>query len=129
MLFHPMLGWAVASIKFLVNKMSSRCRFQVNTNGIISFLAAVSQHAPDPFPLSDKRRIIAPFWGDVDTNNGGTIWYRQSTDPALRQRATDDVRRAFLDHTEFRATWIFIATWDRVAFYGASASGKSKVRA
>ena len=110
-------------------KMSSRCpRFQVNANGIISFLAAVSQHAPDPFPLSDQRQIIAPFWGDVNINNGGTISYRQTTDSGLLQRATDDVRRAFLDHTEFHATWIFIATWDRVAFYGASAIGKSKVK-
>ena len=101
----------------------------MNTNVIISFLAAVYQHSPDPFPLSDQRRIIAPFWADVNTNNGGTISYRQTTDSVLLQRATDDVRRAFLDHTEFRATWIFTATWDRVAFYGASASGKSKVKA
>ena len=109
-------------------KMCFPYRFQVNTNGIISFVAAVGQHAPVPFPLNDRRRIIAPFWGDVNTNNGGTISYRQSTDSVLLQRATDDVRRAFLDHTTFRATWIFIATWDRVAFHGASASGKSKVR-
>ena len=101
----------------------------MNTNGIISFLAAVNQHSPDPFPLSDRRQIIAPFWADVNTNNGGTISYRQTTDSELLQRATDDVRGAFLDHQRFRATWIFIATWDRVAFYGASASGKSKVKA
>jgi len=99
----------------------------VNTNGIISFVAEVRQHAPVAFPLSDQRQIIAPFWGDVDTNNGGTILYRQSTDLDLLRRATDDVRRAFLRHQRFIATWTFIVTWDRVAFYGASASGKSKV--
>ena len=109
--------------------MSCPRRFQVNTNGIISFVAAVSQHSPDPFPLSDRRQIIAPFWSDVNTNNGGTILYRQSTDSDLLRRATDDVRRAFLGHTTFRATWIFVVTWDRVAFYGASTIGKRKVRA
>ena len=87
----------------------------------------VSQYTPDSFPLGDRRRLISPFWGDVDTRNGGTVSYRESTDPVLLQRATSDVRRAFLAHQKFSATWVFIATWDRVAFFGASASAKSKV--
>ena len=107
--------------------MSFLWRLQVNINGVISFLKEVTQYTPAAFPLSDQRRIIAPFWADVNTRNGGTISYRQTTDPVLLQRATDDVRRAFLDHQRFLATWIFIATWERVAFHGASASGKSKV--
>jgi len=88
----------------------------------------VSQYTPDPFPLGDGRRLISPFWGDVDTRNGGVVSYRESMDTALLQRATADVRRAFLDHQKFTATWIFIATWDRVAFYGASEVAKSKVK-
>ncbi|XP_020611647.1 protein mesh-like isoform X3 [Orbicella faveolata] len=99
----------------------------VNTNGVVSFLVGVSQYTPAPFPLGDERRLISPFWGDVDTRNGGTVSYRESTDPVLLQRATVDVRRAFLALQKFSATWIFIATWDRVAFYGASGSAKSKV--
>ena len=108
--------------------MTFLCRIQVNTNGVISFLTAVSQFTPAGFPLGDQRRIIAPFWADVNTNNGGTISYRQTTDSVLLQRATDDVRQSFLDHQRFLATWMFIATWDRVAFHGASASGTSKVK-
>ena len=96
----------------------------MNTNGVISFLTAEGQYTPSPFPLGDQRRLIAPFWADVNTNNGGTVSYRQSTDPVLLQRATDDVRRAFLGHQRFFARWIFVVTWDRVAFHGASASGK-----
>lgn len=83
---------------------------------------AVSQFTPDPFPLGDGRRLISPFWGDVDTRNGGSVSYRESTDTVLLQRATADVRRAFIDQHKFTATWIFIATWERVAFYGASSS-------
>lgn len=104
------------------------CLFQVNTNGVVSFLVGVSQYTPAPFPLGDERRLISPFWGDVDTRNGGTVSYRESTDPVLLQRATNDVRRSFLAHQKFSATWIFIATWDRVAFFGASESAKSKVK-
>ena len=101
--------------------------FQVNTNGVISFLVAVSQYTPAPFPLGDNRRLISPFWGDVDTRKGGTVLYRESIDPVLLDRATKDVRRAFLNHQRFSASWIFIVTWDRVAFYGAKGNFKNKV--
>ena len=53
--------------------------------------------------------------------------YRESTDTALLQRATKDIRRAFVRHQKFTATWIFIATWDRVAFFGARRLLKNKV--
>ena len=99
----------------------------MNTNGVVSFLVAVSQFTPDPFPLGDQRRLISPFWGDVDTRKGGTVSYRESTDTLLLQRATADIRRAFVIHQKFTATWIFIVTWDRVAFYGASGGMQSKV--
>ena len=101
--------------------------FQVNTNGVISFLVAVGQYTPAPFPLGDNRRLISPFWGDVDTRKGGTVLYRESIDPVLLDRATKDVRRAFLNHQRFSASWIFIATWDRVAFYGAEGNFTNKV--
>ena len=70
----------------------------MNTNGIISFLGAVSQYTPAPFSLGDNRRLISPFWGDMDTRNGGTALYRESIDPVLLDRATKDVRRGFIDH-------------------------------
>lgn len=104
----------------------------VNINGAISFVTAVGQYTPAAFPLNDQRPMIAPFWGDVDTRNGGTISYRQTTDNLLLLRAYGDIQRQGCLHLAARShlffpTWIFIATWDRVAFYGASASGKSKV--
>ena len=86
----------------------------------------VSQYTPNPFPLGDGRRLISPFWGDVDTRNGGSVSYRESTDTLLLQKATGDVQRAFIDQHKFTATWIFIATWDRVAFYGASSSSQRR---
>ena len=99
----------------------------MNTNGVISFLGAVSQYTPAPFSLRDNRRLISPFWGDMDTRNGGTVLYRESIDPVLLDRATKDVRRAFLNHQRFSASWIFIVTRDRVAFYGAEGNFKNKV--
>ena len=99
----------------------------MNTNGVISFLGAVSQYTPAPFSLRDNRRLISPFWGDMDTRKGGTVLYRESIDPVLLDRATKDVRRGFIDHKKSSASWIFMATWDRVVFYEAKGEFKNKL--
>lgn len=109
--------------------ISSWCllKLQVNTNGVISFLVQVSQYTPDAFPLGDNRRLVAPFWADVDTRKGGDVFYRETTDLNLLQQATNDVTATFVDQRKFKATWLLIATWHDVAFYGASGNYTSKV--
>ncbi|XP_063798335.1 alpha-tectorin-like [Pseudophryne corroboree] len=91
----------------------------VNNNGVISFNSAVAQYTPDPFPLTDGETFITPFWGDVDNNLGGKVYYRETTDPALLQRITRDMAK-HLPLKHYVATWAFIATWDKVAYYGAA---------
>ncbi|CAH3193578.1 unnamed protein product [Porites evermanni] len=98
----------------------------VNTNGVISFLDQVSQFTPDSFPLGDNRRLVAPFWADVDTRVAGQVFYRETTDQALLQQASEDVQANFVDHRKFKANWLFIATWHEVAFYGAEGPYKNK---
>ena len=63
--------------------------------------------------------IIAAFWGDVDTRGTGTVWYQESTDNALLNRASMDIRDAFPTQAAegFTATGLFIATWDRVGYF------------
>ncbi|CAH1272490.1 SUSD2 [Branchiostoma lanceolatum] len=92
---------------------------QVNTNGVISFLAQVDQYTSDPFPLGDGRRLIAPYWADVDTDEGGHVMYRETTDSSILQRATTDITAVFPYLPGFRATWVFIASWHEVAYFGA----------
>ena len=53
--------------------------------------------------------------------------YRETTDTALLQRVSRGIRQASLDFSDFDATWIFIATWDRVAFHGATGVMRNKV--
>lgn len=80
---------------------------QVNTNGVISFrypftTCCGSRAFPRDSPL------IAPFWHDVNTANGGEIYYRQTSDPELLT--------FFLGvFPDFQPTLLFIATWNRVA--------------
>lgn len=110
-----------------LNRLIGCCCFQVNTNGVISFLVQVSQYTPKTFPLDGNRRLVAPFWADVDTRKGGDVFYRETTDPNLLQQATDHVTSTYVDQQNFRATWLFIATWNEVAFFGASNSNLFKV--
>ncbi|KAJ8298655.1 hypothetical protein KUTeg_022715 [Tegillarca granosa] len=105
-----------------------RQRGKVNTNGAISFLGTLRQFTPDPFPLSNDRRIVAPYWGDVDIRYGGNVSYRESTDPDLLTRATNEIHNVFPQQYKFHASWIFIATWDNVPFYGANSIGMLKCK-
>ncbi|EHB16173.1 Sushi, nidogen and EGF-like domain-containing protein 1 [Heterocephalus glaber] len=94
----------------------------VNNNGIISFLKEVSQFTPVAFPIAKDRCVVAAFWADVDNRRAGDVYYREATDPATLHRATEDVRRYFPELLDFSATWVFIATWYRVTFFGGSTS-------
>lgn len=44
--------------------------FYVNNNGSITFGGPTGVYTPSAFPLTGNR-MIAPFWGDVDTRGGG----------------------------------------------------------
>ncbi|XP_034862593.1 sushi, nidogen and EGF-like domain-containing protein 1 isoform X4 [Mirounga leonina] len=94
----------------------------VNNNGIISFLKEVSQFTPVAFPIAKDRCVVAAFWADVDNRRAGDVYYREAADPATLRRATEDVRRYFPELPDFSATWVFIATWYRVTFFGGSSS-------
>ncbi|XP_076071661.1 protein mesh-like [Mytilus galloprovincialis] len=98
----------------------------VNTNGVISFLGPMTAFTPSKFPLDSRRRLVAPYWADIDTRNGGIVWYRESTNLTLLTKASDEIQVIFAEHYNFRAAWMFIATWDNVAFYGADSVGKQK---
>lgn len=66
--------------------------------------------------------MVAAFWADVDNRRAGDVYYREATEPAMLRRATEDVRRYFPELPDFSATWVFIATWYRVTFFGGSSS-------
>ncbi|XP_067158181.1 sushi, nidogen and EGF-like domain-containing protein 1 isoform X4 [Apteryx mantelli] len=92
----------------------------VNNNGIISFLKEVSQFTPVAFPISKDRRVVAAFWADVDNRRAGDVYYRESKDQAILERATKDIAQYFPEFPDFSAQWVFIATWYRVTFFGGS---------
>lgn len=96
------------------------CVFKVNNNGLVSFLREVSQFTPVAFPIAGDRRVVAPFWADVDNRRAGKVFYRESKDPAILRRATADINRYFPEFPMFFTTWVLIATWHQVTFFGGS---------
>ena len=90
-------------------------------------MVRVRQFTPKAFPLGNNRRLVTPFWADVDTTVAGQVFYRESTDPDLLQQATDDVTTTYVNHRKFKAKWLFIATWYEVAFFGARGIHINKV--
>lgn len=91
--------------------------FQVNHNGHLTFDTPWSSYVPQPFPLYGSRDIIAPFWTDLDNRINGQVYYNQYTSSSiLLQQATRDIRRYFPE-LSFSAEWVFVATWNEVAYY------------
>ena len=91
---------------------------QVNNNGLISFDVRVRQFTSDSFPLGDGRMIIAPYWADSNVARGGMIWRRETSDSDLLARAGRRIRSAFPNQMSFTPTWLYIATWDEVPYFG-----------
>ena len=91
---------------------------------MISFLRAETEYTPLPFPVGDKR-IIVPFWADVDITNGdgGTVFYREverkNGNESLFSDVDSLIRANVTDMDRFHCSWIFIATWHEVAYYGS----------
>uniref|UniRef100_A0A8C5R3R2 NIDO domain-containing protein n=1 Tax=Leptobrachium leishanense TaxID=445787 RepID=A0A8C5R3R2_9ANUR len=96
-----------------------RTYLYVNHNGLLSFSYSISQYVPSDLPVGSGNPFLAPLWTDVDNRLAGSIYYRQSTDPELLARATADIRSYFC-YPEFSAHWVFVATWDKVPYYGQS---------
>ncbi|KAH9505371.1 hypothetical protein Btru_058534 [Bulinus truncatus] len=101
----------------------------VNNNGVISFFKELSDYRPENFPLQENTPIIAAYWADVDIskpNDTGNVWYRETRDPAALANATNEIRAYHSAYKNFRAYWVFVATWDEVGFYGALTTGLNK---
>ncbi|XP_060720764.1 alpha-tectorin-like [Tachysurus vachellii] len=88
----------------------------VNNNGDLTFDQAWYSYTPYQFPVNGGRDIIAPFWTDIDNRGNGVISYQQFTSGSVLTQATQNINQYF-PQLSFSATWVFVATWDRVAYF------------
>lgn len=90
---------------------------QVNTNGVLSFRSPFFDFSPDPFPLFDNDVLIAPFWDDINVNQGGQILFRLSEDQSLLNAVGSTINAAF--NSGFSPGLLVIATWVAVPEFGS----------
>ncbi|KAK9507916.1 hypothetical protein O3M35_007676 [Rhynocoris fuscipes] len=90
----------------------------VNTNGLLSFIYDVPYFSNVEFPL--EYPVIAPLYSNVDTTGKGKVYYRETNDSALLQRATQNVLNLYPNLPNgYEARSLFIATWDHVGYFEA----------
>ena len=90
----------------------------MSTNGLISLGRSFDESTPDVFPSDDPdtfwQYLVAPFWADFNSTQGGSVSYAIYT----RENATsllDDVSQliqAETNNTEFAGDWMLVASWD-----------------
>ncbi|KAG9267602.1 alpha-tectorin-like [Astyanax mexicanus] len=85
--------------------------FQLSMDGFLSFEPLFF----DGFVLNVNKDIIAPLWTDIDTHTRGDISYTLATNGTLLKQASDEINRMF-PGTRFTASWVFVATWEKMEF-------------
>ena len=111
-------GWYVVWYRFCHVLFS--IYFQVNNNGDITFENPLRQYTSNRFPINGSHKIIAPFWTDINTLNGGSLWYRTTKDKTVLQQGSNETRTLFPEFTDFSASWMMIVTWKDVAAHYCS---------
>jgi hypothetical protein len=91
----------------------------VNINGAISFRSAISDYTPICHAVTQKYSMIAPYWSDVDLKWGGNVFYRETFEKKILQKAAGEIANAFPELKNIQLKWAFLTTWDSVSFYGA----------
>lgn len=77
------------------------------------FIIGISNPTPTCGPALIP--MIIPLLADVDTKNGGTVNYRETTDQQLLSKAAADIKKGFPGLSNIKLNWAFIVTWDNVA--------------
>ena len=94
----------------------------MNTNGLLSFGQPFTNFSSggSDFISVFSAPIIAPFWDDININNGGRIYYRQDFNLSIADQVQQEIYTQYPDIGLFYPSLVFVATWDRVAAYSPS---------
>ena len=91
----------------------------VNNNGHLSFGTDIPVYQPNldiPFGYN----MIAAFFADIDTTYAGTVYYRETQNQTLLQKAGQVIQNNFENYYNFIPESLFVATWDNVGYFDAN---------
>ena len=72
-------------------------------------------------------KFVAPYQAEVDITKSGQVFYRQTTDPNLLQRATREIKASFLMPQNATVQSLVIITWFRVGYLAFRYTTTNKV--
>ncbi|XP_050981012.1 uncharacterized protein LOC127174556 [Labeo rohita] len=88
----------------------------VNNNGYLTFNQPSSAYTPYFFRTNGSQDIIAGLWTDLDNRVRGVVSYHQYTSGSVLSNTTKHINTYF-PNLNFNASWVFVATWDKVAYF------------
>ncbi len=90
-------------------------------NGVLTFDQGVSGYVSTPFPLNYA--LIAIFWVDIDIRESGQTYIRQvSTRDASTEAEFQTIDNVIgsIECGGFTSTWLYVASFVNVGFYGSN---------
>ena len=91
---------------------------QISSNGLISFGTRYTSFIPTTFPIS--RRVIAPYWDDLDLRNKGSVKYATITSTHSALSHLLDFASGYVSSAEqipFVGKMMLVARWVDVCPY------------
>ena len=86
----------------------------MNSNGIVSFMKPTMMLPHQTFPVGEDIVLIAPFWSEVGIGATGEVFFRQTKNSLLLERAATEIQGAFSNYSDFVPTLLMVTTWDHV---------------
>jgi len=87
-----------------------------NTNGHVTFDAPYDEYSPESLPDLDVPSMVAVYWTDFNTKDGGGLWARVTENRLDLEKAKSIISAS--GQSDFEPLAAFISTWHEVANYG-----------
>ena len=74
---------------------------------------------------------MAAFWNNIDITdmmNGGNVFMRPSNNSKDLTKASQEIKKSFPDLPKFAAKWIFVVSWEAVAYFHRGNKVSMKVK-
>ena len=100
--------------------MLAYTNIQVSTNGLISFGRGFEESTPEVFPSTNPdtfwRYLVAPFWADFNSTNGGSVSYAIYTSEnsgSLLSNVSQLIQSETSDG-DFVGSWMLVGYWENL---------------
>lgn len=80
---------------------------QISSNGLISFGESYTVYIPSKFPIN--RKVVAPYWTDIDLRNQGEVRFFVIEESELQSQV--DTFISCMKNVQFVSAWILAVRW------------------